>query len=85
MFNLFDFIPFKKGKLFLFILYKMINILQTRYTIAQHRILLPTFMMGLLAASTAFGMWQGAWMGALFYAGAMAFMAAKIIDKPEAI
>ena len=67
------------------IIYQMINILQTRYTIAQQKILLPTFMMGLLAASTAFGMWQGAWMGALFYAGAMAFMAAKIVDKPEAV
>lgn len=65
--------------------YHLLTLIQTRFTIAQQKILLPTFMTSFLAASTAFGMWQGMWVACLFYAAAMAMLASKYIDKPKDI
>lgn len=67
------------------LMYQLLTMIQTRFTITQQKILLPTFLVTLLASSTAYGMWQGMWMGAQFYAAAMAILAAKTIEKPTSI
>jgi O-antigen ligase len=61
------------------VIYKALTLIQTQYSIAQQKILLPTFLAGMVAASTAYGLWQGMWIGAMFFAAAMAILASRIV------
>jgi len=68
------------------LMYKALSLIQTKFTVEQQKILLPTFLSTLLASSTAYGMWQGMWVGALFYTAAMCLLACKMtpekVEKP---
>lgn len=65
------------------LIYHMLTLIQENYTVAQQKILLPTVAAGLVAASVSYGMWQGMWIGALFYAGAMTLIAVKMVAKSD--
>lgn len=65
------------------LMYKLITMIETGYSVAQQKILLPTLMMTLLTAAVSYGMWQGMWVGSLFFTAAMCIIACKIVDKGQ--
>jgi len=58
--------------------------IKNNYTIAQQKLLLPTLMATLFAASVAYGLWQGAWIGLMFHVAAVTLMTTTLIKTNTA-
>jgi hypothetical protein len=67
------------------LMFQMLTLIEKNFSIPQQKIILPTVMAGLLACSTAYGMWQGMWLGNLFYVSAMCLMTCKLINNKDNI
>jgi len=61
----------------------LLTLIQKQYSVVQQKILLPTMMMTLVASSVSYGMWQGIWMGTIFFVAMMCLMACKSIETPK--
>lgn len=61
-----------------FFMYFALTTIEKKFTIAQQKILLPTFMATLVPAAFAYGLWQGLWVGLIFHVAAIALMAATL-------
>jgi O-antigen ligase len=59
------------------ILYMITDILHKNFTTSQQRILLTSFIAALVPLSLAYSLWQGWWIGALFFVAAIVHIGAR--------
>lgn len=62
-------------------MFYIITLVQNKFSIAQQRILLPTFATIFVPAMVSFGMWQSWWIALIFHGTAIALLACKITKE----
>lgn len=60
------------------VLYMLLDKLQKNFSVAQQRILFPTMIAALVPLSLAYSLWQGWWVGTLFYMAAIALLSVRL-------
>lgn len=65
------------------IIFYILTLMQKNFSIAQQKIVLPTFATILVPAMVSFGMWQSWWIALIFHGTAIALLACRIIEEKE--